>query len=249
MLKKIVLSLIIALGGLSSANAQYYQEFGVMAGPMFFKSDYGARNDFGNFVKNNGFSVGGFYYLTFIEDYPNLRENWKLRLEAQYQKAELEHYGKWVENSSTSQFTNQLRAMHGSVSMGTFGAQVEFYPFKVDDYNRGSDWSPFVAAGVQGNMYTSEVASDLGPLGNLATTPKKYMNAYRNEGGFVASASLGFGTRYKLGNYHALIAEYRLQYFFSDWVDGLNPDKNIYTENKANDYATGFTIGYIYYIN
>lgn len=249
MLKKVIFLILIALGCAHGTSAQYYQEFGVMGGPVFFKSDFGARNDFENFVKNDGFSIGAFYYLTFVEDYPNIRENFKIRLEGSYMKSELQHYGQYVDNKSNSLFTQQLRAMRGSVKMGTFGVQVEYYPFKVDDYNRGSDWSPFVALGAQANSYTAEVYSELGELGTEATTPVKYMNAYRNGGDFVASVTASVGTRYKLGYYHALIAEVRLQYFFSDWVDGLNPDPNVYKENKANDYSGGLTLGYIYYIN
>ena len=48
----------------------------------------------------------------------------------------------------------------------------------------------------------------------------------------VASVTGAIGTRYKLSDYHSLFAEVRAQYFFSDWVDGLNPNKDIYKENK-----------------
>lgn len=253
MLKKAILFILIVLGCTNSSNAQYeqfYKEIGIMGGPIFLKSDFGERGDIENFTKNNGFSIGGFYYLTFIEDFPNIRENFKLRLEASYTKAELKHYGKYVDNTSISLFTRQLRAMEGSTSIGTFGVQVEFYPFKVDDYNRGgSPFSPYLGAGVQVNAYTSEVTSTMGTFGTPSTTPVKYRDGYRNDDGVAASVSIGLGTRYKLGDYHALALEGRLQYFFSDWVDGLNPNNKVYKENKSNDWLTGITIGYIYYIN
>jgi hypothetical protein len=37
-------------------------------------------------------------------------------------------------------------------------------------------------------------------------------------------------------------------YFFSNWVDGLNPNPEIYKENKANDWLVWFNVGYIYYL-
>ena len=40
----------------------------------------------------------------------------------------------------------------------------------------------------------------------------------------------------------------RWQYYFSNWVDGLNPDPNIYKENKANEWLVWLNFGYIYYI-
>jgi len=252
MLKKAILFILIALGCSNSSNAQFgsfYQEFGIMTGPVFFKSDFGERGNLENFVKNNGFSIGGFYYLTFIEDFDNIRENFKIRLEGSYMKSDLQHYGKYVDNNSQSLFTNQLRAMKGEVRMSTFGLQVEYYPWKVDDYNRGSDFSAYLGGGVQFNAFDTEITSDLGPMGTALTTPEKYMDAYKNGGGTAFSVSGSVGGRYKLADYHALIAEFRLQYYFSDWVDGLNPDKKIYTENKSNDWSTGLNIGYVYYIN
>jgi hypothetical protein len=40
----------------------------------------------------------------------------------------------------------------------------------------------------------------------------------------------------------------RGQYYFSDWVDGLNPDHNKYTENRYNDWLVWLNVGYILYI-
>jgi hypothetical protein len=37
----------------------------------------------------------------------------------------------------------------------------------------------------------------------------------------------------------------RFQYYFSNWVDGLNPNPEIYKENKANDWLVWFNVGYI----
>ena len=46
----------------------------------------------------------------------------------------------------------------------------------------------------------------------------------------------------------------RWQYYFSDWVDGLNPgiDQNEVRpvpENKSNDWIYWINIGYIYYLD
>lgn len=253
MLKKAILFILIILGCSNSSNAQYeqfYKEIGIMAGPVFLKSDFGERGDVTNFTKNNGFMVGGFYYMTFIENFESIRENFKMRLEASYTSVDLQHYGKYVDNPSNSLFTRQLRAMKGKTTMGTFGVQVEYFPNKVDDYNRGgSPFSPYLGGGVQLNAFTTDITSELGRIGTVSTTPKKYLDGYKNDNGFAASVSGSVGLRYKLGDYHAIIAEGRLTYYFSDWVDGLNPNKKVYTENKANDWSTGITFGYIYYIN
>jgi hypothetical protein len=56
------------------------------------------------------------------------------------------------------------------------------------------------------------------------------------------------GTRYKLAPLSDLMVDLRFQYFFSNWVDGLNPNPTIYKENKANDWLVWFNFGYIYYL-
>jgi hypothetical protein len=44
------------------------------------------------------------------------------------------------------------------------------------------------------------------------------------------------------------MVDLRLQYYFSDWVDGLKPNPDLYKENKANDWLVWFNVGYIYYL-
>jgi hypothetical protein len=250
MSKRLLFTLLILLS-FSYSNAQYYrtyQEVGITAGPVFFQGDYGERGDVENFIKNNGFTVGGFYYLSFIENYRNLRENFKIRLEASFMKSELEHYGKYVAPEKTSLFAQQLRAMSGSTQTANIGFQIEFYPFKLDDYTR-ERFSPYVSVGAHFGSYVTKANSSLGPLGTPLTTPDKYLYGFKNGSGTVASVTGSIGARYKLSRYHALVADARWQQYFSDWVDGLNPDKEIYTENKANDFSFALTFGYVYYFN
>lgn len=242
--------LLFLLLGVVSVNAQFsntYREAGIMTGPVFFKSDYGERGDFENFAKNNGFSIGGFYYLSRLEDYNSLFEKLKIKLEASYSKSELQHYGKWVDPSRHGITAKQLRAMYGSTEILSAGFQVEFYPLDTDDYYRGHLCSPYIGFGPQICYYTSTAKSTLGPLGTPISTPAKYMNGFRNGSYTTGSLTGSLGTRFKLSYYHAIIGEVRAQYFFSNWVDGLNPDPNIYTENKANDWLVGLNVGYVYY--
>ncbi|HBK83673.1 MAG TPA: hypothetical protein DDZ41_08775 [Flavobacterium sp.] len=139
MLKIYIFPVIIAYIISNNIYAQFgssYQEMGIMSGPVFFKSDYGERGNLENFSKNIGYSMGLFYYFSFIEDYAGIRENFKLRLDASYMKADLNHYGRYVDPQKTSLFSKQLRAMHGSTSTINIGVQIEYYPFKTDDYTR-----------------------------------------------------------------------------------------------------------------
>lgn len=256
MLKRILFTITLLLS-LYSMKAQFkynylYHEIGIYAGPVFLKSDFGARDDFKNFYKNNGYNLGVVYYISGDEDFNSLRDNFKLRLEANYMEANLNHYGKYVDGNIGGSEKQKLRAMSGKSSAISAGFQVEFYPLKTDDYYRGGRISPYVSLGCLASLYNSNVKTSYGngKIGNPATTPIKYVDGFRNDvNQFTASLSGSVGTRYKLSEYHSLMTEVKLQYYFSDWVDGLNPNSRVYTENKTNDYLGSFNIGYIYYLD
>lgn len=225
--------------------SNYNHDFGIMAGPVFFQSDYGERFDFSNYLNNVGYSVGAFYYIDIQSDYHKYTDYLKFRAEASFMKNDLQHYGEWVADDKKSFGAAQIRAMRGGVEAVNLGLQVEYYPWKNDDYSF-KDWNPYISLGVQYSFFTSKAWSEMGTLGDPAITHPKYLNAFRNESSTFLSVTSSVGTRYKLDDNNSLIADFRMQYFGSDWVDGLNPDSNIYNENKANDWLVWFNIGYIY---
>jgi hypothetical protein len=257
MLKRIFLTTSFLLGFYTTVNAQFnynylYHEIGIYAGPVFLKSDFGARDDFKNFYKNNGFNIGVVYYISGDEDFNSLKDNFKLRLEASYMESNLNHYGKYVDGANSSDDKEKLRAMSGKSSALSAGFQIEFYPLKTDDYYRGDKISPYISLGSMVSLYNSDVKTSYGngKIGNPSTTITKYLDGYRNGvNQFTAGITGSVGTRYKLSEYHSLMAEVKLQYYFSDWVDGLNPNSRVYPENKTNDYLGSFNVGYIYYLD
>jgi len=243
----LLLSVFVITFSVYSQNGSrgIYTEIGVFTGPVFFKSDYGERGDLENFIKNNGYAIGASYYLSNFNIFNALEESFKLRLELSFTKADFKHYGKNVDPSSDSLFSNQLRGMYGSTSSSSLGFQVEYYPFQIENYSR-SLFSPYLSLGPQINYVSVTTKSTLGELGTDLTTPQKYIGGYRNNGMTAASLTGVVGTRYILSDYQCLFADLRGQYFFSDWADGLNPNKTIYNENKSDDWCVGFSLGYIY---
>lgn len=248
MLRKIITSLVI-LVSCSSVEAQYgntYHEIGFMAGPVFFQSDFGAKGDFDNAIKNVGISAGVFYYISLNSNRSRFADNFKLRLEASFMKVELQHYGKYVEGNSD--FATKLKAMSSEIKAGNVGIQLEYYPFKTDDYS-GATFTPYVSAGTQITSYNVEAKSALGPIGSSTTVIEKYIDGFKSDSGVALSLTTSLGFRYKLADYHALIVDARLQYYFTDWMDGMNPDKDKYPENTTNDYSATLNVGYVYYFN
>ena len=246
---KKIITILVFLISYSSVKAQYgrtYEEIGVMAGPVFFQSDFGARSEIENTIKNVGVSVGVFYYISMNNNRSNFKDNFKIRLEASFMKVQLQHYGKYVEGNTD--FAKKLRGMNSTIKAGNVGIQLEYYPFKTDDYSQAI-FSPYISAGTQVSSYSVKAYSKLGPIGTPLTTPVKYIDGFKTDSGVALSATGSIGFRLKLADYHAIIVDGRLQYYFTDWMDGMNPDKEIYTENRTNDYSATLNIGYVYYFN
>lgn len=265
------LLLLLTLGSITSVIAQvgFSHEVGVITGPVAFQSDYGERKDFETNAGNTGFGIGLIHYLNFSyteacpsctgNRYEYVREHFKIRTELSYNKTKLNHFGKWVTDEKVAKYVGakQLNAMEGSTAVTNIGMQIEFYPLNIRDFSTTEGtFAPFISAGGQYSFYTPTAKSSLGKLGSKLTTFPKYLTpsegepyGFTNKSGSTFSIVTSVGTRYKLTPLSDLILDFRLQYYFSNWVDGLNPNPAIYTENKANDWNVWMNFGYIYYLN
>ncbi|OIP51298.1 MAG: glutamate dehydrogenase [Flavobacteriaceae bacterium CG2_30_34_30] len=256
-IRYIVLVLLIFMLSKQDGYGQFgfSHELGVITGPVVFYSDFGQRNDTETNLGNVGVGIGLIHYLNFSyradcncytkDTYFN--DHFKLRNEISYHKTNLEHLGKWVDPSRTSLIADQLRAMKGSTSVFDIGSQLEFFPLSIRDFAAGSyKIAPFISLGVHWVNFDPEVYSELGPLGTPITTPDKYFDAYTNSPGTTWSVVWSAGIRYKLTPLSDLMLDSRWQHYFSNWVEGLNPDV---PENKANDWIFWLNVGYIYYLD
>lgn len=260
---------LFILGSFGSLHAQFgfSHEVGVIAGPVAFQSDYGVRKDFETNSGNTGLGIGLVHYLNFSyradcncytpETYFN--DHFKLRTELSYNKTKLNHFGKWVtpEKVATSEEAKKLKAMEGSTAVTSIGMQIEYFPMSIRDFTSSTgSFAPFISLGGQFSFFSPTVKSSLGKLGDESTTYLKYLDpsegkkyGFSNDNGSTFSIVSSVGTRYKLTPLSDLMLDLRVQYYFSNWVDGLNPNPVIHTENKSNDWNVWLNFGYIYYLN
>lgn len=241
----------------------FSHEIGVITGPVAFYSDYGQRLDFETNSGNVGFGVGLIHYLNFSyradcncytrDAYFN--DHFKVRSEIDYHVTNFDHLGEWVDPDRTTLIADQLRAMKGSTRVFDLGAQLEFYPLSIRDFAAGAyKIAPFGSFGVHWVSFDPEVTSELGPLNTSQSTPIKYLNAFQQEGDSTWSFVMSAGIRYKLTELSDLMLDARWQYYFSNWVEGLNPQEEFngsrpVPENKANDWIFWLNVGYIYYLD
>lgn len=264
--KSIIFFCLFLLFGFSNlANAQFgfSHEIGAIAGPVAFQSDYGERHDLSTNAGNSGFGIGIIHYMNFSytaecncytpETYFN--DHFKLRSELSYNETKLDHFGQWIEGKP-SLGKEQLKAMDGTTDVTNIGMQLEFFPWSIREFTETIEsWAPFISLGGQYSFYNAKASSTMGPLGTPLTTFPKYLTptddrsyGFSSESSSVWSVVTSVGTRYKLSPLSDLMVDLRLQYYFSDWVDGLNPNPDLYKENKANDWNVWFNVGYIYYL-
>lgn len=257
-LKIFVLFLLIGLPLSSFSQFGITHEIGVIAGRIEFRSDYGQRDNAKNNFANQGFAIAFVDYMNFsytdnLNNY--FKEHFKVRSELSYSNANLKHYGEWVERGTPG--SERLKAMRGSTELLNLGMQLEFNFIHIHDFeNTIGGFSPYISLGPQISYYTATATSTMGNMGDPGITPPKYLvpsdghpHGYSNESKAVFSTTLNLGTRYKLTRMSDLILDLRAQYFSSDWVDGLNPNKDLFTENKRNDWLTFVGLGYIFYFD
>jgi hypothetical protein len=241
----------------TQAQFGFSHEIGAFVGGVAFQSDFGVRHDFETNAGNTGFAIGLIHYLNFsyradcncysTDTYFN--DHFKLRSELSYNSTKLEHFGEWADKDSPLGY--KLRAMKGEAKVTDLGMQLEYFPWSIREFTaREGAWAPFIGLGAHYAFFQNDTYSELGPLGTLETTYPRYLpDGWSSEGGSTWSVVSSVGTRYKLTELSDLFVELRWQYYFSDWVDGLRKDPDVWKENKANDWNLWFHFGYIYYLD
>lgn len=253
--KLFVLSLFV---GLCSSGMKAQQgvtnELGLITGPVFFKSDYGLRNNHETNFGNVGFGIGVVHYLNFnyYSGGNYFNEHFKIRNELDYHVTKLDHYGKEAKKESLG--GKQLRAMHGKAKVIEFGSALEWYPLNISDFQQTNNgFAPYVSLGVHFVFYTPEAKTDLpGKLGAVSNTfyaflaPPGEAPYINTDKGTTYAFTGSAGVRYKLSPVSDLQLDLRLHYYGSDFVDGLDHDN---PQNKANDWIFWINVGYIYYLD
>jgi hypothetical protein len=251
----------------------FSHEIGVIAGPVEFRSDFGSRNELETNLGNSGFGIGIVHYINFAyradcncyttDTYFN--DHFKLRNEISWNKTNLEHHGQWVGPEHISVQADQLRAHKGVAENFDVGTQLEFFPLSIRDF-QGFAYriAPFVSLGVHYTSFKPQVSTTFNnpnpnAIGDIYDQSNFYSYWFDNyvpgvseypisdQSGSTWSVVSSVGIRYKLSKLSDLMLDLRWQYYFNDWVDGLNHNWRDY--NKNNDWLLWLNVGYIYYLD
>ncbi|MBV7268770.1 THC0290_0291 family protein [Winogradskyella luteola] len=263
-IKKLFLLLAILLSMQSvSAQLGFSHEIGAFVGAVAFQSDFGVRKDFETNAGNTGVALGIVHYINFAyradcncystDTYFN--DHFKLRSEISWNKTTLNHFGEWVDDSRTSENAERLRRHSGESQNWDIGMQLEYFPRSIRAFSAGAySFAPFAALGAHYVAFNPSVETTYGN-GNILDNNNFYSGwsdvaggdpFVSDESGSTWSVVASIGTRYKLTILSDLFVELRWQYYFDDFVDGLN---HKLPSNKNNDWNLWLNFGYIYYLD
>lgn len=254
--------LFCLLFGINKSIAQFgfSHEIGIVTGPIIFQSDYGERHDWDTNKGNTGIGIGLIHYINFsyradcncytTDTYFN--DHFKIRNEISWNKTTLNHFGPETEKDNLNSAI--LRAMQGEANNLNIGTQLEYFPLSIRDFVAGAyKIAPYVSVGAQFTYYNPKASSTrLGGIQDVNNIFFEFIDddgtiGLNTESGTTWSIVSSVGARYKLGPLSDLLVDLRWQYYFTDWVDGLNHDWNV--QDKANDWLVWFNIGYVYYLD
>ncbi len=242
---------------ITSAQFGFSHEVGVIAGPIAFQSDYGERKDWETNKGNTGIGIGLIHYINFsyradcncytTDTYFN--DHFKIRNEISWNKTTLNHFGPETEKNNDN--SARLRAHQGEANNLNIGTQLEYFPFSIRDFAAGAyKFAPYGSLGAQFTYYNPKATSSR--EGGILDEENNLFYEFQDGGlnldsGTTWSVVASVGTRYKLTIMSDLLIDLRWQYYFSNWTDGLNHEKNI--QDKANDWLVWLNVGYIYYLD
>lgn len=246
------------------SQLSFSSEIGVITGPVQFRSDYGIRENEPTNFGNTGIGIGIIHYMNFSyqRNYNFLlsetyfSDHFKIRNELSWNKTKLEHFGKWVDPSKTSEDSNRLRTHTGFAKNLDIGTQLEFYPLSIRDFESFTPrLAPFVSLGVHYSFFSPEVSttyanSNASAIGDVTDSSNFYSlwdpGSVDASPGSSLSVVTSVGLRYKLNRMSDLMLDLRAQYYFNDRIDGLDHQLE---SNKNNDWLLWLNVGYIFYLD
>lgn len=146
----------------------------------------------------------------------------------------------------------------GSSLVFELGMQLEFFPLSIRDFQAGAfKIAPYISLGAHYVAFKPSYESSLDVPGALPEDI--YFNPFlvgdgklggiSDYSGNTVALTTSLGIRYKLTKLSDINLELRYHKYYSNWVDGLNPDSEFYPPNEYDDSIVWLNIGYIYYLN
>ncbi|MEN8764799.1 MAG: hypothetical protein ACN4EF_00575 [Wenyingzhuangia sp.] len=251
-------------------NHVYRHEIGVNIGVSNFNSDFAPKSILFGSTTINGLSIEATHYLQLVQQ--NYRPNSLLRklilktnLGVNFSSFNNNSYdtknAKLQDPPRYTYATTPNKVLLGKLTSKTtiisLESELQYY---LKDMARflnkrirhryKNSTNPFVAVGF--GIHSVQATPEYNPGQEAFTNnaggnngyPDNYNSSFFKEtNDAVISTHLGFGARHKLESNFDLIAQMNVKYYFSDWIDGVNP---MLEGNRSNDFNSTISVGLIY---
>jgi len=250
----------------------FQQEIGANIGVSNFQGDFTSDGAADGLITVNGFSINATHSLYMLPRRYNeggLLKKLVLKSNFGYTYGSFNNHGissgdeplfllvNGQKDYSTTANSTRLGRLTSKTSIISFGTQLEYY-FKdvrkyIRKYSRSGDntkFNPYIALGFGLNYVSTTVSYDDEAIINNAGGNNGLPDHYTFEtigdvNQLVFSGSIAMGTRYKLNRLYDLVAEMKINSYFSDTVDGVEPD---ISGNSFSDYNVAISLGVIYHL-
>ncbi len=239
-IKNLLTVFIIFLVALS-ANAQYrtIDAYSFFSGYSFFKTDFGARNDWNTNINNTGVELGGKIFVNLFPYHWQWRGMYHIKTNfiLTYAHGRVEHIGRWTDNKY-SPTAVKLKNMFATPTVigGGMGFEYSLQDLTFFNFTRLYGIYRFnVTTGVDlmAFYYMPNIKSNLGDITDVNVQPNILHSRF--VGKVYPKSGITFGATFKVTFYYQLTESYhiylenRTTWFLSDKVDGLDvndaPDK------------------------
>lgn len=273
-MKKLFLFISLTLLLTTKSNAQrhfiYQHEVGTNIGISNTQSDFVAKGPFDGKATINGFALEGAHYLHILPRryggsqllrHTVLKTSLAINIStfdnSSYgtEDAKLNNPPEYTyANTPNDILLGRLKAKTTLISLDNeiqlYFKDIVRFLHKYNRYRSKSRTNPYIALGIGINYVNATPTYDPEALENNAGGGNGYPDNY--QASFIAktntiaiSGNFAFGARYKAGTNYDLIGQMGFKYFFSDWIDGVNPDLE---GNKINDFNTVISLGIVYHM-
>jgi len=227
----------------AKAQQSVFHEISFGVGSVSFRGDWGERNDTRTNLGNTGFGLNISHYVNYAytrNAHKYFNRHFKMRNSLIFHHTSLNHYGRWQVGN------NLLQAMSGKSTVVELGTGLEWYWREIRDFERQiKTFQPYAGAGFNIVYFNPKVQTSLpGNIGSVDNTFETFRGRTSNSQDVTLSVNFQTGTKFKLNQDLDLFIEGRWHYFFSDYVDGLNPRN---PNNRSNDWMFFVNLGFTYY--
>jgi len=235
----------------SKAKKSFIDEWEVSVGYVNFQGDFGQRGYFETTLGNSGGVLGVKVYLNFLDPdriqcYSCAHLKFNVSLNTGYSALS---YGTAYKSSDFV----ALKSLSGYIYFVDLGMNMEYHLSDLKNRKFLSNgflhnFDPYFGFGFGGMYYNVDVESSLGNFEtNPTIVPDALAGRIHNGNSFVPALNAELGLRYRFSEFMQFVFNNKWKYFFSDDVDGINPNPAI-VDNKYNDWFFTPSLGVVIFV-